>query len=361
MTKKYEKHQRDYTIIGITSVFDGFMNRDVESFYGSTFSEIISVIKDGVYYHFEVVEDKEKICRNFLSRIHNNDEVDLENEYQKYDEEVTKYEKLITQSDNDFSLDIILYFYRFYKDLIRISYLAMDAIDFIDMLDIEKCEEFKDWATRVRRRGEVIYKKGESEFIPKFLEWLHKKYVPDIAPNFLQYITHVEMIQFVTKKIALPSIEELHERKRFLYVRQYPYEQLELLSGDLAKEKIETERLLESAGDGFEHIRKLRGQTAFSGIVRGRVCVIRSRIELDKFQDGDVIVSQMTDPSYLPIMKRASAFVTNEGGMLCHAAIVARELGKPCVVGTKYATHVFRNGELVEVDATNGIVRKINL
>ena len=67
----------------------------------------------------------------------------------------------------------------------------------------------------------------------------------------------------------------------------------------------------------------------------------------------------MTEPSYLPIMKKAAAFITNEGGVLCHAAIVARELQKPCIIGTKIATHVFKDGDLVEVDADSGIIKKI--
>mgnify|MGYP001564748046 CR=1 FL=1 len=58
-------------------------------------------------------------------------------------------------------------------------------------------------------------------------------------------------------------------------------------------------------------------------------------------------------------MRKAAAFVTDEGGILCHAAIVARELKKPCIIGTKIATRVFKDGDMVEVDATKGIVRKI--
>ena len=59
-------------------------------------------------------------------------------------------------------------------------------------------------------------------------------------------------------------------------------------------------------------------------------------------------------------MKKAAAFVTDEGGTLCHAAIVARELNKPCVIGTKIATEIFKNGDMVEVDAERGIVRKVD-
>ncbi len=67
----------------------------------------------------------------------------------------------------------------------------------------------------------------------------------------------------------------------------------------------------------------------------------------------------MTTPDFLPAMERAAAFVTEEGGITCHAAIVAREMKKPCVIGTKIATKVFKDGDRVEVDATKGVVRKI--
>jgi len=76
-----------------------------------------------------------------------------------------------------------------------------------------------------------------------------------------------------------------------------------------------------------------------------------------KFKKGDVLVSPMTEPGYLPIMKQASVFVTDEGSVLCHAAIVARELKKPCIIGTKIATKVLKDGDFVEVDADRGMVR----
>ena len=68
----------------------------------------------------------------------------------------------------------------------------------------------------------------------------------------------------------------------------------------------------------------------------------------------------MTRPEYLPLMKKASAIVTDEGGITCHAAIVSRELGKPCVIGTKVATSTFHDGDVVEVDATKGTVKKVS-
>ena len=65
----------------------------------------------------------------------------------------------------------------------------------------------------------------------------------------------------------------------------------------------------------------------------------------------------MTSVDFIPLMTRASAFVTNEGGVTSHAAIVSREMNKPCIIGTKIATHILKDGDLVEVDADKGVVR----
>lgn len=78
-----------------------------------------------------------------------------------------------------------------------------------------------------------------------------------------------------------------------------------------------------------------------------------------KFKDGDVLVTEMTRPDFLPIMRRASAIVTDEGGLTCHAAIVARELHIPCIVGTRNATHVFKDGDMLEVNTGKGIVKLV--
>jgi len=95
------------------------------------------------------------------------------------------------------------------------------------------------------------------------------------------------------------------------------------------------------------------------GIAKGVIKIVRYESEMAGFKKGQILVSPMTQPSFLPVMKKAAAFVTEEGGTLSHAAIVAREMKKPCVIGTKIATRVLKNGDKVEVDAIKGIVRKM--
>ena len=104
----------------------------------------------------------------------------------------------------------------------------------------------------------------------------------------------------------------------------------------------------------------IRGQVGSKGIVQGVVKVINNfEEEKGKFNKGEILVTGMTRPEYVPLMKIALAIVTDEGGITCHAAIVSRELKIPCVIGTKIATKKLKDGDFVEVDADNGIVRII--
>ncbi|MEO6536240.1 MAG: PEP-utilizing enzyme [Candidatus Paceibacterota bacterium] len=105
------------------------------------------------------------------------------------------------------------------------------------------------------------------------------------------------------------------------------------------------------------NMNELVGQSAYKGIVRGKVRVLTSRDQISEVLEGEILVAAMTTPDFFPALEKASAFVTDEGGITCHAAIVAREMKKPCIIGTKFATQILSDGMEVEVDADNGIVR----
>ena len=91
----------------------------------------------------------------------------------------------------------------------------------------------------------------------------------------------------------------------------------------------------------------------------GKVKTILDVSKISQFQKGDVLVTKMTDPDWVPIMRLASAIITEEGGKTCHAAIISRELGIPAIVGSKNATKILKNGETVTVDCTQGLNGKI--
>ena len=106
-----------------------------------------------------------------------------------------------------------------------------------------------------------------------------------------------------------------------------------------------------------EGVKEFKGNTACPGYGKGIVRLVLLKSQVAELRDGEVLVTEMTNPDFLPAMKKACAIVTDEGGLTCHAAIVSREMKKPCVIGTKIATKVLKDGDEVEVDAEKGIVR----
>jgi len=99
-----------------------------------------------------------------------------------------------------------------------------------------------------------------------------------------------------------------------------------------------------------------KGLGASPGMASGAVKIIKSTSELDKILEGDILVTVMTTPDMVPAMKRADGIITDEGGVTCHAAIVSRELGIPCVVGTGDATSILKENEIVTLDGNKGTV-----
>ena len=104
----------------------------------------------------------------------------------------------------------------------------------------------------------------------------------------------------------------------------------------------------------------LKGIPAYPGKVLGKVKIISRKKDIEDLKQDQIVVCQMTNVVHIPFLKKASAIVTDEGGITCHAAIISRELKIPCIISTRIATKVLKNGDLVEVDANKGIVKMIN-
>lgn len=104
----------------------------------------------------------------------------------------------------------------------------------------------------------------------------------------------------------------------------------------------------------------IRGVAANNGRAEGVVKIICSAKEADKMKNGDILVTRMTAPDMIMAIEKAAAIVTDEGGFTSHAVIISRELGKPCIIATKIATKVLKDGDRVRVDAESGVVEKIN-
>lgn len=169
---------------------------------------------------------------------------------------------------------------------------------------------------------------------------LNNLFVSEIQDVFLGEINSEKL----EKRFNTPVLSEIKEDGSWSFIE-----------GDEAAQ--EFERL--STFLPSTNVAEIEGTTASPGIVRGIVRVVShfSSESSKLMKEGDILVTSMTRPEFVPLMRIAGGIVTNEGGISCHAAIVSRELKKPCIIGTKIATQVLKDGDLVEVDADNGVVK----
>lgn len=200
-------------------------------------------------------------------------------------------------------------------------------------------------------RSVSFYPKMLREIFPVF--WKEAAKRRDVSDWYLfSALTRPEMERLFRGE-AHPAVEEM--KQRIDWCAFWADEDTIMFSHDIQH--------IKTLGIGNEEKNaqgNICGQVAFPGQVKGKVRIVNRLEDAQGFEEGNIIVSINTNPSLTPLFGKCGGIVTDEGGMGCHAAIVSRELKIPCVVGTKYATRVFKDGDMVEVDATNGIVRKVD-
>lgn len=179
-----------------------------------------------------------------------------------------------------------------------------------------------------------------------------------INSELVSYLNYQEITSALLRNKIGVGPRELGERTKFLILFGIDGKTKEMFAG---KRALQTHKRLIFEENNIVGREIISGQVAKSSKTKiiGPVKIICSTDELQRLDKGVILIAPMTTVDYTPYIKDVSAIVTDEGGLTCHAAIVSRELGIPCVIGTKIATAVFHDGDLVEVDAVKGIVRKI--
>ena len=206
----------------------------------------------------------------------------------------------------------------------------------------------------------MIYFKDEcSTFIPPYIKYAPSKIWERTASYLgvpigdLDYLLVEEIISsLVNKKSVVELIEKRKEMTLFVH---HPHSVTSVTEGAIAVRSA-GEIIRQLNKDTLKDVNEIVGKVGARGHAVGKVRKILSTVDLDTFVEGEILVTVYTGPEFVPAMKKALAIVTDTGGITCHAAIVSRELGTPCVVGTKIATRVLKDGDLVEVDATRGVV-----
>lgn len=175
-----------------------------------------------------------------------------------------------------------------------------------------------------------------------------------IPIRYLKYLSHEELPSALKGLIDKDVLKNRREIGVLVSVDGLEYSMISGKEATSVKEELDQKL----KGEVAEQT-SFAGQTACQGYAKGIAKIILDESQFSKLKDGEILVTGMTRPEFVPLMKIAAGIVTNEGGITCHAAIVSRELGKPCIIGTRIATEIIKDGDLVEVRANHGTVRII--
>ena len=396
--EKYINNTEEFTEL------DDFITiqKEIEEFYIKSSPEDLKKLSD---------EDLERLIIKSFELLRDWQVVTLFSE--ALDKEIVKryFDKLNTNVDFKEFLEVssLIDFksFIFERDKALIEFDGKDIYDiqwifgsYLDTPSLKKCESLAK--KMIKELGEINNLRKEKEKLKKEIS-NNKHRVEDFkknlsgdAGNLLDFIKIAMFIRDVRKKDAYKGITFLSNSMREMFSRKGIDKELiiytiyrDFITGDYKKEtfieelskrsngfliyfgkdgpEIEYSKFEESKKEIYETmfnsnkgIKKIKGSIANKGNAKGVVKVILNSKDFSKFKKGEILVTSMTRPEFIPLMKKSVAVITDEGGLTCHAAIVSRELGKPCVIGTKNATNVLKDNDIVEVDANNGIIKIIN-
>ncbi len=203
---------------------------------------------------------------------------------------------------------------------------------------------FKDWRDDLRRYHAYVWS-------PLF-ESIEKHF--GLKPQESGYLS-LDEIQEALEKGACDRSRILLRRNKPCVVTVDPKTlRAKVIDGIIPQKYVRIQKRTEEVKSS-----SITGRTGNPGKVRGKVFLLRTFHDIKRIPKGRVLVASTTHPNYVPAMRKSIAIVTDEGGIISHAAIVSRELGIPSVVGTKLATKLLKDNDIVEVDAEKGIVRKV--
>lgn len=202
-------------------------------------------------------------------------------------------------------------------------------------------------------RDEIMLLRKRTEKFAPAADHVIRATLKAMYPELGEYVEVISLKEVLENTI--PTRQELEKRfKGYVTIDDKVYVGSNI---DTAKENAGIELVIPSIEDYKKGI--LEGTTAYEGAYTGKVSIVLTKKDANNFKEGDVLVASTTVPDFIHAIKKAGAIVTDEGGIVSHAAITARELKKPCIIGTKIATQVLKDGDLVEVDTEKGVVRII--
>ena len=252
----------------------------------------------------------------------------------KGEKEIQKEIKILTQKARQLKIR--------QEQLIKKLHLPKNLLQIFNLLRI-----FSRWIDE-RKSGAL----HACYYIDEFLREISKR--TSVSIELLNYYTPEEIVVLVAKGLQISAAEARSRKKLSVYVA--------VAKGEGFTQDIFTGK---GAATIFSLFEKEKQKECKGFIANAPVQKYQGEVQIilnphkEKFKKGRILVTTMTRPDFAPILRQAAAIITDEGGITCHAAIVSREFGIPCIIGTKIATKTFKDGDIVEVDFKKGVIKKI--
>ena len=320
--------------------------KGLEKLVGKEISDYFLTFEPDVSLNFLSKNDLTKICKHLARLVINNEKI-AKKWCQLVIKETDNFSELLKTISKQRNVG-----FKEYLNLRNIIYKHIPpnfAVKKVaDYLPPDILEKYLEDFSYIRVYSETVYNDTDKILRKIFSNIAKTTRYPE---KLLLTLTKTEL-ELYFKTNQLPEKDTLEERYNGCALRYHNGKE-EIILG---KKFNELKSKLTNQGSSND----IKGSTAFPGIARGKVKIVFDPLKTSDFNKGDILVTGMTRPDFLGLMKKSAAFITDAGGMLSHAAIVARELKKPCIVGTQIATKVLKNGDIVEVNANNGTVKIIN-
>ncbi|MBU0979317.1 MAG: hypothetical protein KJ709_00790 [Nanoarchaeota archaeon] len=215
------------------------------------------------------------------------------------------------------------------------------------------------------RHQKIFETMAVGAFIMDYKKGIYTKSHYQIIPMVQEIASRLGLTELQTRFMLVGEVKQalVEGRKPDTEVLDQRYElSLYFIDGKgkhTFADKVEAEEFVKAREEALDETSTVVGKTGSPGKYTGNVRVITDAREIHKVNKGEVLVTIMTSPDFTVGMRKAGAIVTDEGGITCHAAIISRELGIPCIIGTRIATRALKTGDMVEVDADKGTVKKV--
>lgn len=339
--------ERKSCIFYVSIFFEAYKNR-LKEITGFQFDQQLLWCKEDYVQYYRSKKWMEEARAYFLELIKQKDPK-IKEWYNEGKKLIKKEEEFIARTKNMTKEEVIMQYPQmmeecgqFFLYLTSIPFLILGAIENEPKEHKETREAFLEFRKQSRSRlQELVFE--------KIWQTAAEKTGWDMMN--ISYLT-LQEVYILLKDNKYPTKEEVEKRKKecIFYLGN---KGTEFFYGDNLLQKI---RIEEKKEEGKNEV---KGNVAYKGRVQGKVCILNRIADMKKFEEGDIIVSINTNPSLMPAIHKCRAIVADEGGLICHAAIIARELKKPCIIGTKNGTKIFKDGDIIEVDANKGRARKL--